>query len=84
MATYAKVRREARGPKRYADSHRIATLYATVSASFIVEQEGLPRLTQVEENAADGAARAEQWNGDSPLRRVEELQRHLATTKGTK
>ncbi|OJT10494.1 hypothetical protein TRAPUB_12932 [Trametes pubescens] len=63
---------------------REATLYATVSASFIVEQEGLPRLTQVEENAADGAARAEQWNGDSPLRRVEELQRHLATTKGTK
>lgn len=84
MATCAKVRRETRGPKRYADSHRAATLYATVSASFIIEQEGLPRLTQVEGDAADGRARAEQWNGDSPVRRVEELQRRLATTEGTK
>ncbi|EIW61851.1 Ribokinase-like protein [Trametes versicolor FP-101664 SS1] len=63
---------------------REATLYATVSASFVIEQEGLPRLTQVDGDAADGRARAEQWNGDSPLRRVEELQRRLATAEGTK
>ncbi|KAI0921495.1 hypothetical protein AcW1_004546 [Taiwanofungus camphoratus] len=51
-----------------------ATFYATVSASFIIEQEGLPRLTHV----TDGSrGMIEQWNEDSPVRRLEELQRRL-------
>ncbi|KAL7282156.1 hypothetical protein ACG7TL_003625 [Trametes sanguinea] len=58
-----------------------ATLYASVSASFIIEQEGLPRLT----HAVDETGRqVELWNGDSPQRRLKELQDRLATTKGTK
>lgn len=44
----------------------IAVLYATVSASFIIEQLGLPTLALGE----DGT---ECWNGDSPQRRLEML-----------
>ncbi|GBE79246.1 Ribokinase-like protein [Sparassis crispa] len=51
-----------------------ATLYATVSASFTIEQEGLPRLTHTETN--DGEA-IEEWNRDLPRRRLKELQRRL-------
>jgi len=40
-----------------------AVLYATVSASFTIEQYGLPPI-------GPGTL----WNGDSPERRVEELQ----------
>ncbi|KAI0334711.1 Ribokinase-like protein [Cubamyces sp. BRFM 1775] len=58
-----------------------ATLYATVSASFTIEQEGLPRLTHTKD--ANGAE-VELWNGDSPARRLKELQDRLATRKGTK
>ncbi|KAI9001247.1 Ribokinase-like protein [Trametes punicea] len=57
-----------------------ATLYATVSASFIIEQEGLPRLTR----ATDGSGKQiELWNGDSPQRRLKELQDRLVVEKGT-
>ncbi|KIK65488.1 hypothetical protein GYMLUDRAFT_240015 [Collybiopsis luxurians FD-317 M1] len=38
-----------------------ATLYATVSASFVIEQSGLPTITQT------------LWNNDSPSRRLETL-----------
>jgi len=41
----------------------IAVLYATVSASFVIEQYGLPPI------GLGGL-----WNGDSPERRVKELQ----------
>ncbi|PFH52685.1 hypothetical protein AMATHDRAFT_2075 [Amanita thiersii Skay4041] len=41
-----------------------ATLYASVSASFVIEQEGLPGLS------SDNT-----WNGDSPKRRLELLRR---------
>ncbi|OCH94244.1 Ribokinase-like protein [Obba rivulosa] len=51
-----------------------ATLYATVSASFVVEQAGLPVLTRVTDN--DGTVH-ELWNGDSPERRLKELQKRL-------
>ncbi|KAF8901708.1 Ribokinase-like protein [Gymnopilus junonius] len=44
-----------------------ATLYATISSSFIIEQEGLPSLTR----APSGT---ELWNGDEPLKRLEILQ----------
>ncbi|KAI0650075.1 Ribokinase-like protein [Trametes meyenii] len=57
-----------------------ATLYATVSASFIIEQEGLPRLTQA---TATYSEHSEQWNGDSPKRRLIELQVRLAATTST-
>lgn len=42
-----------------------AALYATVSASFIIEQEGLPRLS------------LDRWNDDSPQRRLEHLQEKM-------
>ncbi|OAX40659.1 Ribokinase-like protein [Rhizopogon vinicolor AM-OR11-026] len=47
-----------------------ATLYASVSASFTVEQLGLPHLTL-------SSSGEEEWNYDSPRRRLEVLrQRH--------
>ncbi|KAF5321091.1 hypothetical protein D9619_000958 [Psilocybe cf. subviscida] len=46
-----------------------ATLYATVSASFVIEQEGLPSL-----QSKDG----ETWNGDSPQWRLKLLRKRLA------
>lgn len=50
-----------------------AMFYASVSASFIVEQLGLPRLTQAK---AEGE---EIWNGDLPRRRLSILlDRHEA------
>ncbi|KDQ64817.1 hypothetical protein JAAARDRAFT_64637 [Jaapia argillacea MUCL 33604] len=50
-----------------------AVLYATVSASFTIEQEGLPHMTRADNN---GEA-VELWNGDSPERRLGELvERH--------
>lgn len=49
----------------------LAALYATVSASFIIEQEGLPVVTYTP---------TEEWNGDQPLRRLDALrQRHENT-----
>ncbi|KAH9853707.1 Ribokinase-like protein [Lenzites betulinus] len=60
---------------------REATLYATISASFTIEQEGLPRLRH---ETAEGSKQVEHWNGDSPARRLKELQERLAATKGTK
>ncbi|OJA15306.1 hypothetical protein AZE42_00950 [Rhizopogon vesiculosus] len=51
-------------------SRVLATLYASVSASFTVEQLGLPHLTL-------NSGREEEWNYDSPRRRLEVLrQRH--------
>lgn len=47
--------------------HLKAALYATVSASFIVEQSGLPSLDFV-----DGK---ELWNNETPMSRIEELRR---------
>jgi hypothetical protein len=44
-----------------------AVLYASVSASFIIEQEGLPLMEP------DGGSW--KWNGDSPQRRLSDLQR---------
>ncbi|KAJ7117412.1 Ribokinase-like protein [Mycena crocata] len=42
-----------------------ATFYASVTASFIIEQEGLPAISI--ENGST------QWNGDTPQRRLDEL-----------
>ncbi|KAJ3555146.1 hypothetical protein NM688_g2740 [Phlebia brevispora] len=47
-----------------------ATLYATVSSSFIIEQEGLPILSRREE--ANGTI-VELWNGETPQSRLELL-----------
>ncbi|KAF9468956.1 Ribokinase-like protein [Collybia nuda] len=44
-----------------------ATLYATVSASFTIEQEGLPTVIQSPDLSQ------EKWNDDSPQRRLELL-----------
>lgn len=45
-----------------------ATLYATVSASFTIEQEGLPSIKYTSPSV-------ETWNGDEPLRRLEVLRK---------
>ena len=44
----------------------LAMLYATVSASFTIEQLGLPRLTGLKEGK-------ELWNGGDPYDRLEDL-----------
>jgi len=44
-----------------------ATYYASVSASFTIEQEGLPKFSYAE-------GTSERWNGDSPARRLHNLQ----------
>ncbi|KAH9951812.1 Ribokinase-like protein [Amylocystis lapponica] len=56
------------------------TLYATVSASFIVEQEGLPILTYKTINSGEVI---EEWNGDSPERRLKELHRRMQKVTST-
>lgn len=50
----------------------IATLFAAVSASFAIEQGGLPVMTS---NIQDPDAPS--WNGDSPMRRLEKLRERL-------
>ncbi|RPD61875.1 Ribokinase-like protein [Lentinus tigrinus ALCF2SS1-7] len=59
---------------------REATLYATVSASYTIEQEGLPRLSQATD---DNGEVVEVWNGDSAHHRLQALRVCLAA-KGTK
>ena len=46
-------------------------LYATVSASFIIEQEGLPVVTYTP---------TEEWNGDQPLKRLDALRKRHENT----
>ncbi|WWC92495.1 uncharacterized protein L201_007454 [Kwoniella dendrophila CBS 6074] len=48
-----------------------ALLYATISASFVVEQFGLPSLSITDGN--------ERWNGDIPKERVEALRKRIIT-----
>jgi len=55
-----------------------AALYGSVSAAFTIEQEGLPNLLLT----TVGGDLAEEWNGDSPRRRLEELRtRHQSLVK---
>ncbi|CCM03402.1 uncharacterized protein FIBRA_05533 [Fibroporia radiculosa] len=51
-----------------------ATLYGTISSSFIIEQEGLPHLTQRSDTIGH---LGEYWNGDLPHRRLKVLQDRL-------
>ncbi|TDL29323.1 Ribokinase-like protein [Rickenella mellea] len=46
-----------------------AVFHAAVSASFTIEQLGLPRLT----SRTDDHSEAEEWNDDHPLRRLADL-----------
>jgi hypothetical protein len=47
----------------------IASLYGSVSASFILEQQGLPALTVMDS--------VEMWNGETPAERLSKLkERH--------
>ena len=46
-------------------NYNIAALYGTVSAAYIIEQEGLPKLSR--------ANSEEIWNGDSPHIRLENI-----------
>jgi hypothetical protein len=52
---------------------RSAALFATVSASYTIEQHGLPRITRPSSNVL-----GEEWNGDSPWRRLEEFKARCA------
>ncbi|KAI9466751.1 Ribokinase-like protein [Lactarius psammicola] len=57
-----------------------AALYGTVSASYTIEQLGLPQITR-----PSGDVRKEEWNGDSPWGRLQELKvRGIQTTEGDK
>jgi hypothetical protein len=49
-----------------------ATLYATVSASYMVEQMGLPHLEAVLPNVAN-----EVWNGERPSVRLARLRERV-------
>ncbi|KAK0453374.1 Ribokinase-like protein [Armillaria borealis] len=48
-----------------------ATLYATISAAFVIEQEGLPQMSELVD---DEGSTVTLWNGDSPERRLRLLQ----------
>jgi hypothetical protein len=54
-------------PREYAD--RVAVLWGTVAASFIIEQHGLPKVSM--------AAGRELWNGEDPWERVKALRARL-------
>lgn len=54
-----------------------AVFYATVSASFVIEQLGLPRLN----TESEGSERHERWNGDDSFQRLAKLQHRHATHK---
>jgi sugar/nucleoside kinase (ribokinase family) len=53
-----------------------AARYGTISASYIVEQLSLPKITR-----ASSDVRNEEWNGDSPWGRLQELK--ARSTQGT-
>jgi hydroxymethylpyrimidine/phosphomethylpyrimidine kinase len=50
----------------------VASLYATVSASYMIEQYGLPHLTGSSGSCSDTGA-DERWNGEVPHQRLEKL-----------
>lgn len=47
---------------------RSAAFFATISASYTIEQHGLPRITRTSSDVL-----GEEWNGDSPWKRLQEL-----------
>lgn len=53
-----------------------AVLYATVSASYTIEQGGLPKLSQTEEGK-------ELWNGDDPKERLLKLRARVVKVVGS-
>jgi len=53
-----------------------AAFHATVSASYTIEQYGLPQLT-----GPSSDVRNEKWNGDSPWGRLRELRARYATNR---
>jgi hypothetical protein len=54
----------------WANTPFLAVLWATVAASFTIEQSGLPTLEKREG--------VELWNGDVPRERIETLRHRLA------
>ncbi|KAF8845706.1 Ribokinase-like protein [Paxillus ammoniavirescens] len=52
-----------------------AALYASVSASFIIEQQGLPSLSVNPETGV------EEWNNDLPQRRIDVLRQHQSKSQ---
>jgi hypothetical protein len=52
---------------------RSAAFFATISASYTIEQHGLPRITRPSSDVL-----GEEWNGDSPWKRLQELKARSA------
>ncbi|KAJ3485052.1 hypothetical protein NLI96_g5240 [Meripilus lineatus] len=57
-----------------------AAMYGSVSASYIIEQQGLPNLTR---QYSENGGVTELWNGDSPTRRLGELERKITGTNNS-
>lgn len=53
-----------------------AAFHATVSSSYTVEQFGLPQITRPSSDV-----RSEEWNGDSPWARLQELKARFAKSQ---
>lgn len=53
-----------------------AAFYATVSSSYTIEQFGLPQITRPSSDV-----RSEEWNGDSPWVRLQELKARFAKSQ---
>ena len=58
----------------------LAAMYGSVSASYIIEQQGLPNLTR---QYSENGGVTELWNGDSPTQRLEELERKITGTNNS-
>lgn len=58
----------------------LAAMYGSVSASYIIEQQGLPNLTR---QYSENGGVTELWNGDSPTRRLGELERKITGTNNS-
>lgn len=57
-----------------------AALHASVSASFTIEQQGLPRLSHGG-SAVGNETAIEEWNGESPSSRLKELRKRMDDDK---
>lgn len=57
----------------WSQTDSIAIVWANVAASFIIEQDGLPKMNKV--------LGREVWNGDYPWERVAEMQRREAESR---
>ena len=55
--------------------YHVATLYATISAAFTIEQAGLPLITQQKREA-----NIELWNNEDPFERLNQFRKRMVQT----